>query len=100
MSDAEAAAAVPFSEPYRLDSSVWVGNRLCEVLPVPLKAKQKLMELVDQEKSMAFSAVIEPSVPTHTSPVAAPGISMPSPVSPVTTVVKLSAAGFELASLT
>lgn len=45
--DAEASAAVPFSEPYLLDSSVWVGNRLCEVLPVPLKAKQKLMELDD-----------------------------------------------------
>lgn len=38
---------VPFEPPYRLDSSVWVGNRLCEVLPVPLKAKQKLMELDD-----------------------------------------------------
>jgi Lon protease-like protein len=30
-----------------LGSSSWVGNRLCEVLPVPLKAKQKLMELGD-----------------------------------------------------
>jgi uncharacterized protein len=38
---------VPFEPPYRLESSVWVGNRLCEVLPVPLKAKQKLMELDD-----------------------------------------------------
>jgi uncharacterized protein len=38
---------LPFEPPYRLDSSVWVGNRLCEVLPVPLKAKQKLMELDD-----------------------------------------------------
>ena len=37
----------PFQKPYRLESSVWVGNRLCEVLPVPLKAKQKLMELDD-----------------------------------------------------
>jgi len=36
-----------FLKPYRLDSSVWVGNRLCEVLPVPMKAKQKLMELDD-----------------------------------------------------
>jgi uncharacterized protein len=43
----EAAQAAPFAEPYQLDSSVWVGNRLCEVLPVPLKAKQKLMELDD-----------------------------------------------------
>lgn len=38
---------IPFEEPFRFDSSVWVGNRLCEVLPVPLKAKQKLMELED-----------------------------------------------------
>jgi Lon protease-like protein len=37
----------PFEEPFRLDSSSWVSNRLCEVLPVPLKAKQKLMELDD-----------------------------------------------------
>jgi len=28
-------------------SPSWVANRLCELLPVPLKAKQKLMELMD-----------------------------------------------------
>ncbi len=39
--------ALPFEEPFDLDSSVWVGNRLCEVLPVPLKAKQRLMALDD-----------------------------------------------------
>lgn len=47
---AAAAAAIggaPFEPPHRMDSSVWVGNRLCEVLPVPMKAKQKLMELDD-----------------------------------------------------
>jgi len=38
---------LPFEEPFQLDSSVWVGNRLCEVLPVPMRAKQKLMELDD-----------------------------------------------------
>jgi Lon protease-like protein len=38
---------LPFAEPFQLESSVWVGNRLCEVLPVPMKAKQKLMELDD-----------------------------------------------------
>jgi Lon protease-like protein len=37
----------PFESPYRFDSSVWVGNRLCEFMPVPLRAKQKLMELQD-----------------------------------------------------
>ncbi|MEF9944109.1 MAG: LON peptidase substrate-binding domain-containing protein [Burkholderiaceae bacterium] len=35
----------PIEAPYRLDSSVWVGNRLAEILPVPLQARQKLMEL-------------------------------------------------------
>ncbi|MEP6609975.1 MAG: LON peptidase substrate-binding domain-containing protein [Burkholderiaceae bacterium] len=40
-------AQLPFEQPYRMESSAWVSNRLCEVLPVPLKAKQKLMELTD-----------------------------------------------------
>lgn len=39
--------AIPFECPYRFDSSVWVGNRLCEFMPIPLRAKQKLMELQD-----------------------------------------------------
>lgn len=39
--------SIPFESPYRLDSSVWVGNRLCEFMPIPLRAKQKLMELDD-----------------------------------------------------
>jgi len=38
---------VPFEPPYLMESSSWVSNRLCEVLPVPSKAKQKLMELTD-----------------------------------------------------
>jgi uncharacterized protein len=45
--DSDVLAQLPFCEPYRMDSSAWVSNRLCEVLPVPLKAKQKLMELTD-----------------------------------------------------
>ncbi len=44
----------PFERPYRLDSAVWVGNRLCEVLPVPLKAKQKLMELEDASARLSI----------------------------------------------
>ena len=43
----DATAEPPVLKPYQLNSSVWVGNRLCEVLQVPLKAKQKLMELDD-----------------------------------------------------
>lgn len=34
-------------EPYRYESSSWVSNRLCEFLPIPMSAKQKLMELPD-----------------------------------------------------
>jgi Lon protease-like protein len=45
--DGDVLGGMPFDTPFRMDSSVWVGNRLCEVLPVPLKAKQKLMELDD-----------------------------------------------------
>ncbi len=37
----------PFAEPYRLDNAGWVANRWCELLPVSLAAKQKLMELED-----------------------------------------------------
>jgi hypothetical protein len=35
------------AEPYAFDSAGWVANRLCEILPVPIRAKQKLMELPD-----------------------------------------------------
>lgn len=38
---------VPFAEPFRLDDAGWVANRWCELLPVSLAAKQKLMELED-----------------------------------------------------
>jgi Lon protease-like protein len=38
---------VPFAAPFRLDDAGWVANRWCELLPVPLAAKQKLMELDD-----------------------------------------------------
>lgn len=39
--------SLPFAEPYRFDDPSWVSNRLSEVLPVPLRARQKLMELDD-----------------------------------------------------
>ena len=38
---------VPFAPPFRLDDAGWVANRWCELLPVSLAAKQKLMELED-----------------------------------------------------
>jgi Lon protease-like protein len=34
-----------FAEPHAFDSASWVGYRLSEILPVPLVAKQKLLEL-------------------------------------------------------
>lgn len=44
-----AQGRTPFAEPYRLDDAGWVANRWCELLPVPLSAKQKLMELDDPQ---------------------------------------------------
>jgi Lon protease-like protein len=38
---------VHFDAPYRFDDAAWVGYRLTEALPVPLLAKQKLLELND-----------------------------------------------------
>ncbi len=37
----------PFAAPYRLDDAGWVANRWCELLPLPLAARQKLMALED-----------------------------------------------------
>lgn len=39
--------AKAFAEPLKLDSASWVSNRLAEVLPLKIVAKQKLMELSD-----------------------------------------------------
>jgi Lon protease-like protein len=36
-----------FAAPLRFESSAWLSARLSEILPVPLAAKQKLMELDD-----------------------------------------------------
>lgn len=38
---------VQFDEPHRYEDAAWVGHRLTEILPVPLIAKQKLLELND-----------------------------------------------------
>lgn len=38
---------LPFAEPFRLDDAGWVANRWCELLPITLAAKQKLMALED-----------------------------------------------------
>ena len=36
---------VPLANPYRLDDCGWVANRWCELLPLPVQLKQRLMEL-------------------------------------------------------
>lgn len=44
----------PFSMPVRLDSASWVANRWCEILPIPLKARQKLLELGDAQNRLSI----------------------------------------------
>jgi uncharacterized protein len=39
--------SLPFAKPFRLEDPTWVSNRLSEVLQIPLRARQKLMELTD-----------------------------------------------------
>lgn len=39
------ASKSAFEEPYYFEDSSWVGYRLTEVLPIPLTAKQKMLEL-------------------------------------------------------
>jgi uncharacterized protein len=41
--------ATPFIEPYRFDDAGWVANRWCEILPIPLAAKQRLMALPEPQ---------------------------------------------------
>jgi Lon protease-like protein len=36
---------MPLQGPWRLDDSGWVANRWCELLPLPVQLKQRLMEL-------------------------------------------------------
>jgi Lon protease-like protein len=38
---------LPFLEPFELTNAAWVSNRLGEILPISLRARQKLMELDD-----------------------------------------------------
>ena len=37
----------PFLEPFDLIDPAWVSNRLGEILPIPVRARQKLMEIED-----------------------------------------------------
>ena len=42
-----AQGARPFLEPHRFDSAGWVANRWCEILPLPIDAKYRLLTLPD-----------------------------------------------------
>ena len=39
------ADQIPVLAPYQLDDCGWVANRWCELLPIPVELKQRLMEL-------------------------------------------------------
>jgi len=45
----KAQGSEPFLEPHLFDQAGWVANRWCEILPISLAAKQKLMELPDPQ---------------------------------------------------
>ncbi|HJV75479.1 MAG TPA: LON peptidase substrate-binding domain-containing protein [Noviherbaspirillum sp.] len=44
----------PFSRPTQLDNAGWVANRWCEILPIPLQARQKLLELEDAQTRLSI----------------------------------------------
>jgi uncharacterized protein len=44
----------PFSQPMQLENAGWVANRWCEILPIPLKARQKLLELDDVQSRLSI----------------------------------------------
>lgn len=46
--------ASPFSSPAQLDNAGWVANRWSEILPLPLKARQRLMEMTDGQVRLAL----------------------------------------------
>lgn len=39
--------AKPFLEPHRLGEAGWVANRWCELLPLPVEAKQRVLAIAD-----------------------------------------------------
>lgn len=42
---AAGAEPIPIARPWRLDDCGWVANRWCELLPLPVALKQRLLEL-------------------------------------------------------
>ncbi len=48
----EKVADSPFTLPIRVDDTGWVADRWSEILPLPLKARQKLLEVQDARSRM------------------------------------------------
>ena len=46
----------PIATPYRFDDAGWVANRWCELLPISLAAKQRLMALPDAQLRLQLVA--------------------------------------------
>jgi Lon protease-like protein len=44
----------PFPAQLKLDSTCWVANRWCEILPISTLARQKLLELTDAQSRLAI----------------------------------------------
>jgi len=45
---------MPFLDPLRFDDAGWVANRWCELLPIPLATRHKLMALPDPQARLAL----------------------------------------------
>ena len=49
------------ARPHRLDSCAWVSARLAELLPLPLEAKQALLEMDDGKARLRrLNALVRP----------------------------------------
>jgi len=53
----KAQGHTPFTQPFQMHDAGWVANRWCEILPISLAAKQKLMEL--EEPTLRLKLVDE-----------------------------------------
>ena len=42
-----AQGATPFLEPHRFDDAAWVANRWCEIMPLPVEVRQRLLTIAD-----------------------------------------------------
>ena len=47
-----------FAQPHRFDSCAWVGARLAEILPLPVRVKQQLLELDGLPRLQALHRLI------------------------------------------